>query len=160
MIKERNPCMINPQLQQDKAIVQCPRNPNKENINIEKGSQPQIHNPIVKPSLPLPFLRKQGKSNMCFHLRKIYDCQHCQDSTKRCYQHVNRHWKSSPRDCPRFYIVRILRSINLCAACRSRVQGYLFINERLQEYREHWGFVNWVGGSGVEVMEELLPGVL
>ena len=40
------------------------------------------------------------------------------------------------------------------------MQGYLFINERLQEYREHWGFVNWVGGSGVEVMEELLPGVL
>jgi hypothetical protein len=39
------------------------------------------------------------------------------------------------------------------------VQGYLFISERLQEYREHWGFVDWAGGSRVEVMEELLPAV-
>ena len=60
MIKERNPCIINPRSQQDKAIVQCPRNPNKENINIEKGSRPRIHNPIVKLSLPSRFLRKQA----------------------------------------------------------------------------------------------------
>jgi hypothetical protein len=34
--------------------VQCPRIPNKGNINIEKGSRPRIHNPIVRLSLPLP----------------------------------------------------------------------------------------------------------
>lgn len=47
----------------------------------------------------------------------------------------------------------------MCAVCRSRVRGYLVIRERLQEYREHWRFVDWVEGERGEVIGELRLGV-
>lgn len=126
--------------------------PSKKTSTFEsQASQPPNTQPHCEVLL---FLPKQGKSTyMCFHLRKIHDCQHYQDSIKRCYQHSTKHWICHPRDCARFYIVGVLRSINLCVMCKSRVPGY-WLEVRgcrsIGNFRGLWTRGGWVvRGRGV-----------
>jgi hypothetical protein len=113
----------------------------------------KFHNKLAS----LPNISNQ-QLKMCFLVHKTYDCQHVSTITTPCRQYLPS-WTRGSKDCPNSLVTQHLRSINLCAECRSRVPGYKFVSEMLQEYKEHWNMVDWQKGASLRSTKSCPPGV-